>query len=220
MISLAVMVILYDGFQLSHAENLDCAFEDFKYWFKWYTCKVETFNNGNNDKIITGHTGTHQKNKVDRDVEMIHMRDMNVNFIPESIGLLFDLTGFVVRNCELTQLRTKDFLGMEHLNYLDLSENKLSIIPAYAFTPLTNLRSIDLSNNQIETLPNGIFSNNNILVQVRVIKNKIKFIGSTVFDDKTNLVRINFEGNICVSKYYYKIDELKKDIVKNCKIVN
>ena len=119
MISLVVVVVLFGAFQLSHAENLDCIFGDLLYWLNSYTCNVTSFENENNDKIITGYTGEHKRNKDDTDVKMIHMRNTDVKFIPENIGYLFNLAGLVMRDCKLIEIRPKDFHGMLFLEYLD-----------------------------------------------------------------------------------------------------
>lgn len=216
-------MILFGAFQLGHAVNLDCSFDKLLYRFngfnsnKYYTCRVTSFENGNNDKIMTGYTGKHLDKKDESDVKMIYMSNLNVKFIPENIGLLFNLAALSMRDCELIQIRTKDFNGMEDLEYMDLAGNKLKVIPSNAFYSLKSIRSIELSYNQIEELPNGVFSNNVDLVRTHLIHNKIKLIGSTVFDDMSDLAQVNLEGNVCVSKYYYHIEELKKDVQTYCK---
>ena len=217
------MVILFGAIQVSDAENLDCLFESFLYKFNgfnensYYTCKVNSFENGNNNKIITGYNGKITDNKDESDVKMIYMKEIDVEYIPENIGLLFKLAALCMRDCKLIQIKPNDFNGMEDLEYLDLAGNKLLVIPTDAFFSLESLILIDLSYNQIEELTNGIFINNNDLVRTYLVDNKIKLIGSTVFDDMPELAEVSLDGNICVSKYYYYVNQLKKDVQLNCK---
>lgn len=220
MTPVVIMVILFGAFQFGEAENLNCYFVDFQYWYKFYTCRVTSFDNSDDNRIITERAGKHLPNKEDRDVKMIFIGKTTVKFIPENIGLLFDLHAFAIRDCGLVQIRSKDFYGMNHVEHMDLGMNKLTVLPSNTFSALTKLILIDLSYNQIEELPNSLFCNNLKLVTVQLVQNKIKFIGPTIFDRTTNLVEANFSENICVSKkYHYQsaLDELKKDIKIKCK---
>ncbi|CAO1403481.1 unnamed protein product [Diamesa hyperborea] len=219
-IPLVVMMILLAA--LSDAENLDCSFESFLYIFSdsstFYTCKVNAFENGKNDKIITGYNGEHVDSNEESDVKMIYMKDLDVEFIPENIGLLFKLTALCMSECKIVQIRPNDFKGMEDLEYLDLGGNQLLVIPTNALYSLKSLIYIDLSYNQIEELSNGAFSNNHDLVRTHLVENKIKLIGSTVFDEMSEFAAVNLKDNICVSKHYHDIKELKKDAEMYCKV--
>lgn len=205
------MVILFGAIKLSDAEDLDCTYE-YYYFLRSYICNVTSFDNSNNDRMITGHTGDHKYGKEDVDVKMVHFRNTVVTYIPENIGSLFNLKGLIFRDCNLIQLKTQDFLEMENLEYMDLAGNMLSVLPAYVFTPLVQMNTIDLSYNQIEALPNSLFSNNLEIKRVYLINNKIKFIGSYVFDEMSSFELLNLMGNVCVSKKYENINDFNTDI--------
>ena len=178
-----------------------------------------SFDNSNDNRIITGRAGKHLRHREDMDVKMIFIGKTTVKYIPEDIGYLFSLRAFAIRDCGLIQIRPKDFLGMNHVEYVDLGMNKLTDLPSNTFNALIKLILIDLSYNQIEQLHGDIFKNNLKLVTVQLIQNKIKVIGPTIFDRATKLVEANFSENICVSKKYHhqsELDELKKDIKINC----
>lgn len=208
-------MILFGAIQLGNAEDLDCVYE-YYYFLKSYICNVTSFDNSNNDKIITGHTGNHKYGKEDVDVKMVHFRNIVVTYIPENIGSLFNLKGLILRDCNLIQLKTQDFIVMEQLEYMDLAGNKLSVLPAYVFTPLVQMNTIDLSYNQIEALPNSLFSNNLEIKRVYLIENKIKFIGSNVFDELSSFELLNLMGNVCVSKNYGNMNDLNTDMETKC----
>ena len=217
------MAILLIEFQLVHADILECIFGDVHHWYDAYTCDIKSLDNENNKKIITAYSGEHKDHKSNKDVSVIHMRNLNVTFIPENIGLFFNLTSLIVRDSKLIKIRSKNFIGMSYVENMDLGGNKLITIPADAFTKLKKLRYIELSYNQIQEVPNGVFSNNPDLEIILFSNNKIKFIGSTVFDELYKLDQIKIEGNICLSKKYNQIkeiNELKTDIDLKCKSPN
>jgi Leucine-rich repeat (LRR) protein len=67
-------------------------------------------------------------------------------------------------NIELIEAST--FTGMNHLEYLDLSDNALVKISGILLKPLVNLKSLDLSGNYIEILEVTSFQNFRKLTEV------------------------------------------------------
>lgn len=212
------MVALFGAIQLSHGENLDCYFSEI--WNKWYTCRVLSLDNSDDNKNITGYTGTHLRHKTDMDVKMMYVGNTSVTFIPDNIGYLFNLYAFTMRNCKLKKLRAKDFHGMHHVEYLDLGSNRLDDIPANAFNALIKLKLIDLSDNFLEEVRSDLFSNNLKLEVARFFYNKIQFLEPTIFDKATNLVEVDFTDNLCINKKYQErneLDEMRRDMDMHCK---
>ena len=74
------------------------------------------------------------------------------------------------------EVKSKDFHGMQNLEYLYLHDNNLKSVPLDAFTTLTKLKLINLNFNQIEELPNGIFKNNVQLEYINLYKDP-RFVG-------------------------------------------
>ena len=119
----------------------------------------------------------------------------------------------------MIEIKTKDFHGMQELEFLGFNNNKLSSVPFDAFATLTKLRIIYLSSNQIEELPNGIFKHNLELEIINLQHNKIKYLATEIFNDLKKLNFVDLDDNICVDKRYFgttEIIQLKKDIIMNC----
>ena len=223
--SAILLVILCGGIHLSDGDKLECLFEfvNFGVVANVYTCYVTSLDNKNNNKIIDGFTGAHKEEKDCNNVKAIYLHKTNTKYIPENIGTLFKLTAFRMWNGQLTEIKTKDFNGMEKLENLDLGVNNLPSLPSNAFITLPKLKQIYLYSNRIKELPVGLFSNNLELEGVHLDKNQIKFIDSEMFSKLTKLNNVNMDYNICVHKGYTgatEIVQLKKDIKLYCNVPN
>lgn len=217
-------VILCSGLHLSFCENLNCIFQNVNYGQfidVLYSCKVESLDNSVNNLIIDGFTGAHKSNKYNNDVKGISIQNTNTKFIPANLGSLFNLTALRIENTigQMVEIHEKHFRGMPELESLSLYNNKLTSVPADAFTTLTKLRLIHLSINRIEILPYGLFSNNLNLEKIYLYDNKIKYIGSELFNGLSKLNLLELRGNVCVRKDYggsTAIIQSKIEIKINC----
>ncbi|CAO1294745.1 unnamed protein product [Diamesa tonsa] len=191
-----LLMILCKGIQSINGEALQCIFKDISYFgTSRYSCYVTALENLNDNKIITGYSGNHQANKYDRDVKQIYIDGTNTTYIPEGLGSLFNLFALVIHSSQLVEIRSKDFQGMQNLEYLSLYYNKLTSVPSDAFSSLVKLKYIDLESNQI------------------------KYIGSRAFDQLKNLNRVDLGSNICVNKNYdgaTAITQMKEDLKVYC----
>ena len=143
--------------------------------------------------IITGNNGTHQLYKNETDVKAIWIHDTNSKFIPENLGISFNLIVLIMSNTHLIEIKANGFKRMEDLE--QISNNNLSFLPVDAFTKLTKLKLLYLNSNQIEALSNGLFTNNNELKLISLVGNQIQFLGSTLFDGLTKLNRVDLKRN-------------------------
>ena len=222
-------MILVCGSHLCHEEKLNCEFRDISYDIvgTLYSCVVTTLDNLQNNLTIDGYSGDHMTNKNDADVKAITNRNTNTKYIPTNLGSFSNLIALDMDNSQLVEIKAKDFHGMQSLEQISLSDNKLSSVPLDAFATLTKLRFISLRRNQIEELPNDIFKNNLELVGINLYKNRIKYLGTEILNDLKKLNSVDLRYNICVSKYYNGItkitkkkkkiyDQLKEDIKINC----
>lgn len=206
--------------KLNFGEIMQCNFMELKYNLAGflYSCEVSSLDNQNNNMSITGSTGNHTTNRNNENVKGIYIHNSDTKYIPRNLGYLFNLTELLMQNTELIEIKSIDFNGMQDLQYLSFYGNKLTILPIDVFKTLTKLRIVNLSHNQIEVLTKGLFDHNLNLDDIWIHFNTIKFIESGVFDRLLKLNYVNLDGNVCLSKRYFRasFDKLEADIRTNC----
>ncbi|XP_029363749.1 vasorin b [Echeneis naucrates] len=92
-------------------------------------------------------------------------------------------------------LKAEDFSGMEKLEMLDLSQNKLTELPDRVFEPLTSLRNLDLSSNQITHISEECFQGMALLERLYLYSNLIKTIHPAAFNGLEHLLELKIQGN-------------------------
>ncbi|CAO1295100.1 unnamed protein product [Diamesa tonsa] len=165
----------------------------------FYSCSVTALENPNDNKIITRYNGVHMENKNDKNVEQLYISHTNTEYIPFGLGSLFYLTALGIQYSQLVEIRSKDFQGMQNLEFLSLRDNKLISLPSDAFSSLLKLKHFDLSSNLI------------------------KFIGSRSLDKLSKLNYVGFDDNICVNKHSEgtsEITQMINDIKLTCDKAN
>ncbi|CAO1294525.1 unnamed protein product, partial [Diamesa serratosioi] len=143
-------------------------------------------------------------------VQKIEIYDANIKRIPKNIGLLFNLTHFTMINTDLVEIESQDFNGMQDLEVLDLTGNRIELVSIDAFSILTKLKLFSLSYNQLEEISNGVFSNNLNLEQIFLNRNKIKFLGSALFSGLDKLIHV-----IELHLYHNLLEEIPNGVFSN-----
>ncbi|XP_063048618.1 vasorin b [Engraulis encrasicolus] len=92
-------------------------------------------------------------------------------------------------------LQQEDFEGLEELEMLDMSQNKLTELPDRVFTSLSNLRNLDLSANQITHIGEESFAGLDLLERLYVYSNLIQTIHPNAFDGLEHLLELKLQGN-------------------------
>ncbi|KAK6312306.1 hypothetical protein J4Q44_G00179700 [Coregonus suidteri] len=92
-------------------------------------------------------------------------------------------------------LAEEDFVGMESLEMLDLSQNKLTKLLDRVFEPLTSLRNLDLSANQITHLSEESFAGMALLERLYLYSNHIQTIHPAAFQGLEQLLELKLQGN-------------------------
>ncbi|XP_059204249.1 vasorin b [Centropristis striata] len=92
-------------------------------------------------------------------------------------------------------LTTEDFDGLENLEMLDLSQNKLTELTDRVFEPLTSLRNLDLSSNQIRYISEECFHGMELLERLYLYSNLIETIHPAAFNGLDHLLELKLQGN-------------------------
>ncbi|XP_010866098.2 vasorin b [Esox lucius] len=113
--------------------------------------------------------------------------------IPQGVPAL--TKNFYLFNNGIEALSEEDFVGMESLEMLDLSQNKLAELPDRVFEPLTSLRNLDLSANQITHLSEESFAGMALLERLYLYSNHIRTIHPAAFQGLEQLLELKLQGN-------------------------
>jgi Leucine-rich repeat (LRR) protein len=105
-----------------------------------------------------------------------------------------DTSGLFLSNQGLTAI-PEEIKYLTNLEYLSLSQNKITMIPEHIFDHLTNLKSLYLYNNKITAIPEHIFDQLINLKQLYLNNNKITSIPEHLFDSLTNLKHLSLSDN-------------------------
>lgn len=108
----------------------------------------------------------------------------------------------------IERLAAKDFGGMENLEMLDLSQNKLTELPDGVFEPLTSLKNLDLSSNQITHISEQCFQGMVLLERLYLYSNLIKTIHPEAFNSLEHLLELKLQGNQLTSLPALKMPQL------------
>lgn len=120
--------------------------------------------------------GIHENGKKDHDVNSIFFQSSHVKFLPREIGLVFFNMRFLkVSGCGLKQITRRDLNGLEKLEHLNLSNNKLTFLPKDLFEGMNSLTQLNFYGNKITSLNSKILEplNKENLYLVDFLKNGI-----------------------------------------------
>nr|XP_020477805.1 vasorin [Monopterus albus] len=92
-------------------------------------------------------------------------------------------------------LTAEDFDGLENMEMLDLSQNKLTKLQDRVFEPLTSLKNLDLSSNQITHISEECFQGLVLLERLYLYSNIIKNIHPAAFNGLEHLLELKLQGN-------------------------
>ena len=122
-----MLIILVCGSQLSYGVKLKCEFKVEEIFISgtFYSCKVTSLDNPQNNLMIEGYSGYHRANKNDADVKGILIQNKNTKYIPTNLGSFSNLTALSIQSIELIEIKAKDFHGMQDLESISFWYNYL-----------------------------------------------------------------------------------------------
>ncbi|XP_069702436.1 insulin-like growth factor-binding protein complex acid labile subunit isoform X2 [Periplaneta americana] len=100
-----------------------------------------------------------------------------------------------ISNNKIKILHQDDFGFSKELVKLNLGENLLTLIPSYAFVPLTNLEELFLCHNKIQSFGPTVFDTTTKLRILNVCCNHIKYLSEDQFRTLTNLEQLDLSEN-------------------------
>lgn len=85
-------------------------------------------------------------------------------------------------------------MSNSHLVLLDLSFNRISLLPPGAFDGLGNLDELLLNKNRLAQLPGRIFRDTKKLRRLALEENRLKELPNGIFENLTSLKELNMRN--------------------------
>lgn len=118
-------------------------------------------------------------------------------------GLVSDnnkTTGITLKRCRITELDFEAFENDFFLQYIDLSENKISQLKLGVLDGNRQVTYLNLSYNMLSSFPLGIFDQKTNIQVLDLKGNKLKSLELGVFDPLTKLAHLDLSSNEFVGK--------------------
>lgn len=119
----------------------------------YYKCTITSICIVDTNTAINSWKGDHAVFKNAGDVTWLHIERQDVKFFPLLIHQKFpNVTCLSIQSCGLTAITRSDLCGLDKLITLDLSRNKLTLLPDDLFADMKNLRFVFINNNKLRFL--------------------------------------------------------------------
>ncbi|KAG5683944.1 hypothetical protein PVAND_013200 [Polypedilum vanderplanki] len=192
-----LFIILLQCCKISDQIILEC---EFKSILDFYTCTAKNFQTTFNDRNVTCINGTHQRGYTNDDVIQVDIEYQNCPFLPLNLNNVFpNLKNLMISKSNVQHLLSGDLHGLQHLQYLVLSNNPIDQIGHDFFLRMSNLISIVIENCHL------------------------KKIDPETFDFLPNLQLVSLSANECIDNYFvrqningFPRNKLKASIVSQC----
>ncbi|CRL01863.1 CLUMA_CG015236, isoform A, partial [Clunio marinus] len=174
---------------------------EFRYW-NWleigseYTSTISSSSIQEPNTIIQKINGKHLDGKSDKDVESIWFSNTTVNYFPQGLNKIFpNLKAVGIHNCGLKSITRRDLDGLENIQILWCSKNKIASLPDNLFRNMNKLNAISFRDNDLQ------FMSSEVLMPI--LKNGLKLV-----DFRRNR---SIDAVYCDSSYTQKINGNKVD---------
>lgn len=139
--------------------------------------------------------GTHIGIKSNSDVKTLLIKFQFTYFLPSEIAKSFDeIENLIVESSKLQKLSKNDFLGLENLRKISLTNNEISTVESETFDRLKKLKILNLSRNSISSLGSKIFAKLEGLLSLDLSENLLTELRADVLAS-TNNIKEFFGGN-------------------------
>ncbi|KAG7261634.1 hypothetical protein CRUP_038356 [Coryphaenoides rupestris] len=127
---------------------------------------------------------------------LLQLNDTNINVLnTQSLRNLTLVLRFSLTYSPLDTIHPLAFHVAPQLKSVQLSNNKLSTLPAKVFSPLASLEQLYLGANQLETISVETLAGLTQLLKLDLNRNRIWRLDAGVFDQLSNLTFLNLGGN-------------------------
>ena len=109
---------------------------------------------------------------------------------------LVNLVQIVLNNLSISSIDSNFFKQNIKLQYIDLSSNKINVLPYNTFSHLKNLSTLGFSGNQISVLDNRTFIGLNKLYVLYLSGNKLTEIAPRTFQNLSTLSILSLTSNL------------------------
>ncbi|XP_038638277.1 biglycan-like [Scyliorhinus canicula] len=123
-------------------------------------------------------------------VRVLQCSDLGLKEVPANIPT--DTSLLDLQNNKITEIKEKDFQGLNRLYALYLVNNKISKVHPKAFLSMTSLQKMYLSKNALVEIPKNLPKS---LVELRIHENRIKKVPKEAFRGMKNMNCIEMGGN-------------------------
>lgn len=123
------------------------------------------------------------------------VKDSNWEVIPLSIFSTFPYLHRIELSVNIKRLTAETFSNADHLHTMQLSGNKIEVIPSNAFIGAPIVQIIDLSANKIKNIEDGAFNGLSRLSHLHFTRNELQSIRNGTFGGALNLKQIVLDRN-------------------------
>jgi Leucine-rich repeat (LRR) protein len=124
------------------------------------------------------------------------MKLQKTKYLPVNLGKVFKSLVYVLSDFSQVEfLRRENFMNMNNVKDLAITNNYIEEIPADTFFDLANLEVINLSNNKLKKLDEDTFSANPKLKHIFAFGNEIEILENDLFKNNEKLEILDFDRN-------------------------
>ena len=127
-------------------------------------------------------------------LKCLNLGDNRITGLPEELRNLVELEHLDLSSNRLTMIPNGTFSGLSQLQFLNLAGNKLKIVSGSGFIGLRSLTYLNLRGTDLSNLPYGVFSDLDTIKELNLGNNRFQMIPEAV-RNLSSLVTLHFGVN-------------------------